>query len=279
MILRDQGDTLRVVTQTDHAHWAYQLLSAWPSLAEHPRRDAILQATRQHDRGWQGIDASPVVDSDGRPHDFRSLPTPLREDVWKQTVERTRWPTESPTSAEGAMTLWTEMLIAQHAWRIHRPGPSGLPGSSFRSDDHLPLATLLAAERQERLEWIQQRLEDLRPLLRLQDPEHDLESDDSWVRALDLLSLVVCHGWPEAQALTIKMSLPEGSTQEFRFNAVFESNRLILDPNPLRGTIRIPLRCREVQKRSFASDSEWALSLARAPWSSVDMIVGARPAA
>lgn len=277
MILRDQGDTLRVVTQTDHAHWAYRLLSAWPDLGDHPRRHAILEATRQHDRGWQGIDASPVVDSDGRPHDFRSLPTPLREEIWKQTVERTRWPSESPTSVDGAMSLWTEMLIAQHAWRIHRPGPSRLPGSSQHAEEHLPLATLLAAERQNRLEWILQRLEDLRPLLRLEAPEQDLENDDSWVRALDLLSLVVCDDWSETQVFTLAMPRAEEVPRKIRFKADFESGRLILDPNPLRGTIRIPLRCREVQKTCFSSDSEWALTLARAPWSSVTVVVGAHP--
>lgn len=274
MILRDRGDTLRVITQSDHAHWAYLLLSAWPALAEHPRRAAILRATRQHDRGWQGIDASPVVDERGHPHDFRSLPTPLREEVWKQTVERSHWPEETPTTEEEAMELWSEMLIAQHAWRIHRPGPSGLPGSSGRSDDLLPLATLLAVERRERIQWIEHRLQALGPLLHSRDPERDAQTDDSWVRALDYLSLLVCHGWEEPRRFAVELPEPEGGRREFRFEARVNSGRLMLNPNPLRGTIRVPLRSREVKKRAFGGDREWALELARAPWRSDPVVVG-----
>lgn len=279
MILRDQSDTLRVITQTDHAHWAYLLLSAWPALAEHPRRQAILRATRQHDRGWQGIDASPVVDARGRPHDFRSLPTALREEVWQKTVERSQWPDEVPTTEDAAMELWSEMLIAQHAWRIHRPGPSGLPGSSRRPEDLLPLATLLAAERQERMQWIESRFEALGPLLSLRDPEQDAESDDSWVRALDFLSLMVCHGWEGPTRLTVEWPDGAGGARRFRTEARFREEHLYLDPNPLRGTIRVPLRSRTVTKRSFDGNLDWALELARAPWHTDPVVVGPGPGA
>lgn len=279
MILRDQGDTLRVVTQTDHAHWAYLLLSAWPALADHPRRAAILRATRQHDRGWQGIDASPVVDDEGRPHDFRSLPSGLREEVWKQTVDRARWPTETPSTTEGALDVWAEMLIAQHAWRIHRPGPSGLPGSPARSEELLPLATLLAAERRERLEWIEKYLDVLGPLLDLNDPERDAERDDSWVRTLDYLSLVICHGWTEPRGFDLESWTATGGSTRFRFDATFTGERLVLYPNPLRGTVRVPLRCRKLANRSYSSDAEWAIALARASWLSEPVAVGPRPVA
>ena len=277
MILRDQGDTLRVVTQTDHAHWAYLLLTAWPALAEHPRRAAILQATRQHDRGWQGIDASPVIDQRGHPHDFRTLPASLREDVWKQTVEATNWPTDVPTTLEGAMDLWAELLIAQHAWRIHRPGPSSLPGSSGRGDEWLPLAAALGAERRRRIEWIEHHTETVTPLLRLNEPEKNLEHDDSWVRTLDYLSLMICHGWEDPREFVVETPETSGETRRFRFHAQFASGRLILSPNPLKGTIRVPLRCRVTEKRSYASDSEFALALARSSWIRESIAVGPPP--
>ena len=274
MILRDQGDTLRVVTQTDHAHWGYLLLSAWPALGDHPRRAAILRATRQHDRGWQGIDASPVIDENGRPHDFRSLPTFLREDVWNQTVDRNLWPSEAPSTVDEAMEMWAEMLIAQHAWRVHRPGPSGLPGSIRHSEELLPLATQLAAERRERLQWIQQNFDQLSPFLGLQEPERDLERDDSWVRTLDFISLVVCHGWTEARDFVVETTDSRGSESEFRFSAEFAKEHLVLSPNPLKGTVRVPLRCRETENRTFESNRAWAMTLARTPWSSREISVG-----
>src|SRR6185436_12277599 len=110
MIVVDTGETFRLVTQPDHARFAADLLSLWPELAGHPRRDDLLFATREHDNGWREADAAPRWDAgQGRPHDFLSLPEPERALLWRRGIGRFR------ASRPGAA-----LLVAHHAAVLHR---------------------------------------------------------------------------------------------------------------------------------------------------------------
>jgi hypothetical protein len=54
VIVRDEGDTLLLITQPDHARLAEQILAAIRSepVLDSPDRSVILLATREHDNGW-----------------------------------------------------------------------------------------------------------------------------------------------------------------------------------------------------------------------------------
>src|SRR4030095_7348030 len=107
MIVRRDGDRLRLVTQPDHAAFAADLLSLFrlPALVDHSRRAALLRAVRLHDNGWRELDAPPPVDraaarpesagrelaapppvdpANGLPYTFIDLPRPLRLEVWER---------------------------------------------------------------------------------------------------------------------------------------------------------------------------------------------------
>ncbi len=272
MIVRTIESSLRLITQNDHAHWAYQLLSVWPSLASHPRRQPILEATRLHDRGWHGIDATPLVTDEGRPHDFRTMPPAEREQVWRRGVEvgthgATKDTAQAPASLDAA---WRELLICHHAWSIHRPG-GRLKDSEQRPKVLLPLAAALAAERQTRLDAYPALLADC------EEPgshwpeagqvEASLEADYPWLGTLDFLSLIACHGWSEPYRLTVPQAVDSLAAPEMNhFEARFSDNQLFLNPFPLVGSYSLPLRYREVPLRRYSSDSELSLALARAPW-------------
>ncbi|HEX2162583.1 MAG TPA: DUF3891 family protein, partial [Thermoanaerobaculia bacterium] len=76
MIVYDEGEAWRVVTQPDHARFAGELVALWRAhgVPEHPRRDDLLFAVREHDNGWREEDAAPSWNAAaGRPHDFLSL--------------------------------------------------------------------------------------------------------------------------------------------------------------------------------------------------------------
>src|SRR5438270_6922849 len=91
MIVKGEGDRLRVVTQPDHAAFAAELLSLCrlPGLVDHPRRGALLRAVRLHDNGWHELDAAPPIDrSSGRPWSFVDLPPSLRLEVWTRGTAR-----------------------------------------------------------------------------------------------------------------------------------------------------------------------------------------------
>ncbi len=349
MIVAEVPGGLRMITQNDHAHWGYQLLSVWPALATHPRRQAILRATRLHDRGWRGIDSSPVIDHSGRPHDFRSLPGELRTDVWLRGVlldhaessgAESRGLIELESGGRKPVTAreeadfriddaWCEVLIAHHAWTIHRPDRGSderlrpahhcqetddtkrSPGSLGPSDSakkagrkrnrhvatrdagEVPLVTALASERDRQLEQLRRQLEgswrsgsdpsqhseplgDADPLIL------SLEDDYHWLRAMDFLSLIACHGWRDPVELGVRPARGQPSTAKLGnvrlepFTAHYQDSALFVIPFPLRGSVSLPIRCRTVPNRPFASNSDLALTLARSPWqTSIVRVIGA----
>src|SRR6187401_2294836 len=78
-----------VITQPDHARFSAELLSLWRALADHPRREELLFAVREHDNGWRETDAAPHWDAEqGRPHDFLSLPRTERIELWQRGTAR-----------------------------------------------------------------------------------------------------------------------------------------------------------------------------------------------
>lgn len=112
MIVAPRQDSLRLVTQGDHAHLAAEILSLFrlPELAEHPRRDRLLRAVREHDNGWREIDAAPPLDpASGRPHDYRSLPDAARRELWNRGARRLA--DDDP---------YVCLLIVRHALELHR---------------------------------------------------------------------------------------------------------------------------------------------------------------
>ena len=110
MIVVSEGPTLLLVTQPDHAHFSGELLSLWRAggLPDHPRRDDLLFAAREHDNGWREADAAPRWDAgSGRPHDFMTLPRQERIELWERGT--CRFATERPYAA---------LLITRHALNL-----------------------------------------------------------------------------------------------------------------------------------------------------------------
>lgn len=168
MIVTVEGGELRVITQSDHAHFAAELLSLWRSdaLPEHPRRQEILFATREHDNGWREADAAPHLDhGTGRPHDFMSMPAAERCEIWRRGVRRHAG--ERPYAA---------LLITHHARHLHR--------------DRQGEAAY--AELFEELDALYREL--------AEETGADIatvEGDYRFLELADLLSLMVCNRWRE----------------------------------------------------------------------------------
>ena len=168
MIVLDEGDRLRLVTQPDHAAFAADLLSLFrlPDLVDHPRRTALLRAVRLHDNGWRELDAAPPVEpASGLPHSFLDLPRPLRLGVWERGTAR--YLQSDPYSA----LLATEHALTLFAGEAETEGWSELlPRLAERRGELLARCGLDAAE---------------------------LAADYRFLDLADLLSLAVCNGWRE----------------------------------------------------------------------------------
>ena len=110
MIVRDDGTRLTLITQPDHAALSGRLMTAWRAdgLDRDARRPTILRATRDHDIGWDEVDAHPGVDAaSGHPYDFLHAPTSVKQAIWPRAVARLR-----PDDPEAAA------LVAQHALTV-----------------------------------------------------------------------------------------------------------------------------------------------------------------
>lgn len=164
MIVVEDGSSLLLITQPDHARFAAELLSLWRSdaLPEHPRREQLLKAVREHDNGWQEADSAPRADPEsGRPHDFLSFPLAQRLEVWQRGTER--FVSEHPYSA---------LLIIQHAFALHR--------HERREPDWIELLDRLEESREELLE-------------RAAVTADQVARDYRFLELADALSLAVCN--------------------------------------------------------------------------------------
>ncbi len=166
MIVRRHHGHLLLITQPDHAALSARIMAGWTAdgLATHPRRDAILLATREHDAGWADIDATPLVDS--RTHkilDFVQAPDDVRQSVWPRSIARLA---DQPYAAA---------LVAQHALHVYRDNRPDAAWAGFFA-------------RIERL-----RNDHLAPTGM---SESDLVRDYFFVRMGDLVSLFFANHWP-----------------------------------------------------------------------------------
>ncbi|MEE8366756.1 MAG: DUF3891 family protein [Thermoanaerobaculia bacterium] len=166
MIIVEQESQLRCITQTDHAQLSAELLGLWilNGLPDHPRRDALLFAVREHDNGWREADAAPRTNPrDSHPYDFRNHPDELRLEIWQRCVQRL-----SVTHS------YATALIAAHCLRLHHTLRDRPNWKGFLAD----------------LEANQEKLLELSDLSLKQ-----LEVDYGWLALGDTLSLAVCDAW------------------------------------------------------------------------------------
>jgi hypothetical protein len=166
VIIRRLPRAFLFIAQQDHAALSAALMDEWQldGLREHPRRDAILLATREHDNGWLEEDAMTHVDANGEPLDFISVPPAVKQRIW---------PRASLRLADTAP--YAGVLIAQHALALHGQQESEPAWRPFLA----------------RMERIKAEL-----LTRCTPGAAATVLDDyRFLQAGDQLSLIFCNGW------------------------------------------------------------------------------------
>ena len=168
MIVVPEDSSFLLITQPDHAHLAAEVLSLWRAggLPDHPRRDDLLFAAREHDNGWREADAAPRWDAErGHPHDFLTLPARERIELWERGVCRF-----------AAARPYAALLIARHARNLFG-GRRGEEGWDRLLDFLEDFARNLLEETGV-------------------EPE-TLEEDYRWIDLADQISLAACARWQE----------------------------------------------------------------------------------
>lgn len=169
MIIRQAEGWRLFITQPDHAELAAAIMRAWrgDGFDEHPRRDVILRAVREHDNGWIEEDATTLVDERGTPLDFVSVPDAVKHRIWPRAVARV-----------ARRNAYEAALVAQHALTVHAQHRGNAAWQPFFDGLERTRDTLLGGAA---------------------DPA--FEADYRFVRVGDLLSLVFCNGWTEPHDL------------------------------------------------------------------------------
>ena len=226
MIVVDDSTDYQVITQTDHARFAGELLSLWRSdgLPDHPRRADLLFAAREHDNGWREADAAPAVDPErGRPHDFLTLPDAERAEIWRRGTAR--FAERRPYPA---------LLITLHALNVlggmggGRRWKALLAQLAERRDELLAATGVAAAE---------------------------AAADYRFIDLTDGLSLAACNRWRDPF---------ERAGVRGRYDR--EIHTLYLHPFPLAGATTFQVPTRRIPRRRYAGDADLGGALAAATW-------------
>lgn len=219
MIVRPDGDSWLLIRQPDHAAVAAEVLSHWQAdgIPERPTRDILLRATREHDCGWLQEDDAPTVNPEtGAPWDFINLPVERRQAVWTRAVRLlSDVPHVAALVAHHAITAY-DRYDGDPAWRDFFQTMSNERDS--RVTDLATAATGVTFD----------------SFLR----------DYASLRAADLISLALCHGWQDRFELDYYRGEPAGPT-------------LVITPDPFGGVPvhwRVPAR--RIARRRYESDAE-----------------------
>lgn len=226
MIVRPDGDSWLLIRQPDHAALAADLVAAWQAdgVPDRPTRSVLLEATREHDCGWAEEDDAPTVNPEsGAPWDFIHLPLERRQEVWARAM---RLLDDRPHVVA---------LVAHHALTAYA-----------RYDGQPEWRGFFQRMEQERDRRVSE--------LARQDVSVDgFLRDYATLRAGDLISLAVCHGWQDSFEVDYYRGVPHGAT-------------LALTPDPFAGA-EVPWRvaARRIARRRYASDAELQAAVAVAP--------------
>lgn len=227
MIVRPDGESWLLIRQPDHAALAADIAAAWRAdgVPDRSTREVLLDATRDHDCGWADEDDAPTVNPEtGTPWDFIHLPLERRQEVWARAM---RLLDDRPHVAA---------LVAHHAL------------TAYARYDGQP-------------EW--------REFFRRMERERDRRVSDlasqegvtfdgflrdyATLRACDLISLAVCHGWQDTFELDYYRGVPMGAT-------------LLLTPDPFGGAeVAWRVAARRIPRRPYASDADLQSTVATAP--------------
>ena len=225
MIVRDEGPTLLLITQPDHARLAEQILAAVRSepALDSTDRSVILLATREHDNGWADVDAEPVVEpGTGRPQDFLKGSVLVKQDLWQRAIGRA-----------AQMDVRAGALTAEHALTVH----------SYRHEtpDWQPFFDSITAMRDDLLRQAG---------LLYGGPRQAFDAQYRCVRLADAFSLQFCNNW-------------KGPDVTLGYEASMDGDVLLIAPDPFDGaTVALRVLGRRIPARHYDDDGDLRAAIA-----------------
>lgn len=237
MLIQVRGDSLRLITQCDHALLSGQLAHQWWGLDREssPLAFDLLMATALHDLAWVEADTRPTWNlEDGRPFDFIDYPLDER------------------------LALYTWGLDS-----LEDPGPYICLLTSMHYCAFKGMASVSSFQRQE-----EKRRQTLAQRLELDDTARSHADEQlAYLQMFDVLSLFICLTPPSANTDDVPIWLsplkigrtPKGTELGMRWSG---DERLVFSPSPFRQMFRVSIPYRDLPELSYpdqeALDRAWA---------------------
>ena len=183
MIVRGEDGGWQLISQPAHAWLAGSLAAAWGNdvFAKPSPFEAVILATRLHDIGWLAWDASPRLGKDGRPVNFFDTTLAETIPIWRRAVRQV-----------ALIDPYAALLVSKHASTIYRRRlERAADPPELRSEVKTQLAEQAAVQESFCLRLVDHP--DYGPAV----GQDHLKATYRWLRACDLLSLVLCaEGMP-----------------------------------------------------------------------------------
>jgi uncharacterized protein DUF3891 len=269
LIIREQGDELILIRQTDHALLAGFFAREWGN-EEFPRPepfDSFCLAVAEHDNGWSEWELTPAVDARAKtPYSFMSIPTEEHMALYQRGIERIV-----------KVDHYAGLLVSMHCVGLYDKTRATMPGFSAKYVKSNESA--LVTDFVQRLRLQQLRLKvDLRANAVLKDAviEEALQANLGRLEALDRLSLHLCL---TPQENCVIDAVPKDSSgNEVDLDLRSEGgNVLTLAPYPFkRDVMEVSILARRIPKRVYVDDLDFQKTLAQAQYYGISFTLRAR---
>jgi len=269
LIIREQGDQLLLIRQTDHAFLAGFFAKEWGN-EEFPRPEpfeSFCLAVAEHDNGWSEWEVQPTLDPKTRqPYTFMSIPTEEHIALYQKGIERLV-----------KVDHYAALLVSMHCTGLYDRTRATMPGYSAKYVKSTE--TTVVADFVQRLRLQQLRLKvDLRANEATRDwaLEDSLKTNFERLEALDRLSLHMCLN-PQENCL-IDAVPKDGSGNEVDLDLRSEgANVLTLSPYPFkRDVLEVSILARRIPKRLYVDEVDFQKTLAQAQYFGIKLTLRAR---
>lgn len=271
MIIREQGDELLLIRQTDHAFLAGFFAKEWGN-EEFPKPEpfeSFCLAVAEHDNGWSEWELQPTLDPKARtPYSFMSIPTDEHIGLYQRGIERLV-----------KVDHYAALLVSMHCAGLYDRARATMPGFSakyVKSEE-----SALVSEFVQRLRLQQLRLKvDLRANLPTKElvVEESLKANFERLEALDRLSLHLCL---TPQENCVIDTVPKNSAgDEVDLDLRSEgANVLTLAPYPFRREVlEVSILARRIPKRVYVDNEDFQKTLAQAQFFAIKFTLRQRRA-
>ena len=271
MIIREQGDELLLIRQTDHAFLAGFFAKEWGN-EEFPKPEpfeSFCLAAAEHDNGWSEWEVQPTLDAKARtPYSFMSIPTDEHIALYQRGIERLV-----------KVDHYAALLVSMHCAGLYDRARATMPGFSAKYVKSNESA--LVTEFVQRLRLQQLRLKvDLRanPATRDLVVEEALKANFERLEALDRLSLHLCLNPQEDCVIDAVPKDAAGNEVDLDMRSE-GSNVLTLAPYPFkRKVLEVSILARRIPKRVYVDDEDFQKTLAQAKYFAIKFTLRERKA-